>query len=343
MRTTWAFIFLLQILPRAGYAQNELGGIAGDTIVFTGANDMVAVRNLKDGDVIMGSKGPSRKSSKCKVITTIEQGSTELAGNFTFAHMLYDKDQLTTQARKDPSIHGLVNAHSYAVLTDCELVKTRTPKGVQHFSPLSSVFCGANQMSWSDYTNVFKTLMTIIGKTGAFWIDIRNYNDCAADKKCTVPQWRAALPPICNAMLQCVTQKEQKMCDGLNTLSNAFVSEHLPPELQSKFTKSYPAFGNSVKDMDTASSDRKKWWEDFEFWKSDINWRSPWAITFLVCLCLVINALIAVFAWYSMSEGDQYSYESFGTAEYDGTGEYDDVEYDTATRTQTGTYDDGGY
>jgi len=339
-----AFIFSLQILLRTSYAQLEMGGVSGDTVVQMKGSQHALARNLKKGDVIMGQRGKDRTPSECTVISVVEQGKTELAGNFSFSHMLYDKKKIATQAKKEPSIVGLQDLHSYEVLTDCELVKAETPNGVEYFTPLSSAFCSSSSMSWFDYHILFGTLAEIMTKTGPFWIDIKNYNDCTAGPACTVPSWKDALPPICNAMLQCAKNKKQATCNTLNTLSHAFVKEHLSPGLQSKFTGAYPTFGKAVMDRDVPENGGDAWWK---FWKwgiwsmnFDIDWRNPWVISLLVSICIAINAFIAVCVWQFYDRGDQYSYESFGSGEY-GTYESDrDYEDRTATRTQTATYDD---
>lgn len=349
MKTIWAFIFLLQILPRGGFAQNELGGVAGNTVVRKNDNQVVLVSGLKDGDVVMGLKGLSRTVSECNVVSTIEQGTTELAGNFSFSHWLYDNGKMSTHEQLQPSIYGLADAHSYEVLTDCELVKAETPNGVSYFSPLSSAFCGTPSMSWYDYHVLFGTLAEIMTKSGAFWADIRNYKDCEAGPTCTVPSWRVALPPICTTMMQCVKKKAQATCDTLNTLSNAFVKEHLPAELQSKFTSAFPTLGNAVMARkippEIPPEGTKKWWQYLMFWRwgvwrcewlnFDINWRSPWVIAATVVIGVFILAATAVCCSLLIEhkEGD-YSYESFGSGEYN---EHDYESHHTHSATHTAT------
>lgn len=355
MKTVWAFIVLLQILSQVGFAErehsNEMAGVAGNTVVRNKDNQQVLVSSLKDGDVVMGLKGYDRSASPCTVVSTIAQGATELAGNFSYPHMLYTDNEIRTHMSNEPSIHGLQDFQSFEIISDCELIQAETPNGVSYFSPLSSVFCGSSKISWYDYYVLFGTLAEIVTKTGTFWIDIRNYKDCVAGPTCTVPSWKAALPPICTSMKLCAINKEQATCDSLNTLAHAFVKEHLPVELQTKFATAYPTLGKDVMArVVPEKAGKKKWWEHLMFWKwkvwkfdwvnFEINWRSPLTITILVCICIAINGFIAICVMQCMKDEGDISYHSFESQE---SGDERDYETGTHTRTHTHTadYDDG--
>ncbi len=154
--------------------------VSGDTGVFkVNDDDSVTVIALKDAEPGYKVKGldADLKDAVCEVEALGYWGKGVLYGNYTASHYVYD------ETSGDIVEHGKVGEYSFddkfILLSTCPLVLDETEKA---FTPIDSDVNfgpeqGGNIIAWSDYVNVFNSMLDLVKLIGVCIMDQEGYAD----------------------------------------------------------------------------------------------------------------------------------------------------------------------
>jgi len=217
--------------------------ISGEMLMREQSRGQIRVADLIPGDVIQGIDGAQANSRWCSVEgvylanygleQTTYDGVTAMHMTVQETQALWDEktegtsdDAAPPQAALVVRPQGTVGTEHvgqvYTLVTDCDAVQN--DKG-QVITPISTLFCPIDSMSWSDYRTLFGAIRRVTRKTGPFWYNVESFhnNETAASK-----EYHRMLPRLCETLLECAGDG---VCQRFEHTITEFVETYVDPEL----------------------------------------------------------------------------------------------------------------
>ena len=201
------------------------------------------VADLVVGDVVEGIDGAQASSRWCTVegvyLANYGLEQTTFDG-VTAMHMTVQETQPLSDARPHGAGDDAAPATAafvvrpqgtvgeehvgqvYTLVTDCDAVQNADGRVI---TPISTLFCPIESMSWSDYRTLFGAIRRVTSKTGPFWYNLESFhdNETAASK-----EYQSILPRLCETLLECAGDG---VCQHFERTITEFVESYVDPEL----------------------------------------------------------------------------------------------------------------
>jgi len=243
----------------------------------SGRIERAEVRDLEEGDIVLGVAGDELTPATCTVEAIGDFGVGAVYGDYTDHHYLLDPGSRTvvtagTRNQTATVVDKYIVLLGDSVNTPPKSCLAGKDSNSNLYTPIDSDFCGPDvSLSFEQYKMLYTMIVRTVRASGGFWLSKATYTTRAmpvVGGPSRPQHWREFTPRLCRSMLQCASSGEatSEACARYEATGAEFVAGFMTTEARETTLRAFPRLGEpgvngsaSFAAMDSSSDDGMQW------------------------------------------------------------------------------------